>query len=325
MEIPEVTAVGNSRPTTIGKIQRVLLREVWKHEAHDFTTWLQENIDALNEAIDLTLSSAEREQTAGDFSVDLVAEDEDGNPVVIENQLEKSNHDHLGKLLTYLVAIGAKTAIWIVSDPRPEHVNTISWLNESSPASFFLLKLEAIRIGGSPVAPLLTLVVGPSEESRGVGETKKEWAERDTLRYRFWEGLLERVRTKTKLHANISPSRGTWISTGAGKSGLVYSYIIREHGARAELSIDRGKGAEEENKAIFAKLLASRENIEERFGGSVVWDSVEGRRVCRIAAEISEGGYRDEEDRWPEIHDAMIESMVRLEKALSPHISKLQI
>lgn len=151
--------------TMVGKIQRIPLREVWKHEALDFTTWLQENIDVLNDTIDLTLTSAEREQTAGDFSVDLVAEDEDGSPVVIENQLEKSNHDHLGKLLTYLVAIGAKTAIWIVSDPRPEHVNTISWLNESSLASFFLLKVEAIRIGGSPAAPLLTLVVGPSEES----------------------------------------------------------------------------------------------------------------------------------------------------------------
>ncbi len=113
--------------------------QVWKHEARDFTKWLQDNIEILNEVLDLSLSSAESERSAGDFSVDLVAEDESGNPVIIENQLEKSNHDHLGKLITYLVAIGARTAIWIVADPRPEHVSAISWLNESPAADFYLL------------------------------------------------------------------------------------------------------------------------------------------------------------------------------------------
>ncbi len=102
----------------IGKIERVALREVWKHEALDFTTWLEDNIDVLSDALDINLSSAEREKDAGAFSVDLVAEDDKGDPVVIENQLEKSNHDHLGKLITYLTAIGAKAAIWIVADVR---------------------------------------------------------------------------------------------------------------------------------------------------------------------------------------------------------------
>ena len=134
----------------IGKIQRVPLREVWKHEALDLTKWLQNNIEVLNEPLDLSLSNAEREQSAGDFSVDLVAEDEDGSLVVIENQLEKSDHAHLGKLITYLTAIGAKKAVWIVADPRPEHVAAIAWLNEGSAAAFYLLKIEGIRIGDSP-------------------------------------------------------------------------------------------------------------------------------------------------------------------------------
>ena len=84
--------------STIGKLQRVSLRDVWKHEAYDFTQWLQENIDILNDSLDLDLVTADREQAAGSFSIDLVAEDEDGNTYVIENQLEKSNHDHLGKV-----------------------------------------------------------------------------------------------------------------------------------------------------------------------------------------------------------------------------------
>ena len=130
----------------VQKIQRIPLRKAFPHEARDFTRWLEENIDVLNDCLDITLTNAEREQSAGDFSVDLVAEDESGGKVIIENQLEKSNHDHLGKVITYLVAMEAKAAIWIVADPRPEHISAITWLNESSSADFYLLKLEAIQI-----------------------------------------------------------------------------------------------------------------------------------------------------------------------------------
>lgn len=270
----------------IGKLQRVPLRELWEHEAIDFTSWLQNNIDVLNDALDLSLSSPEREQSAGAFSVDLVAEDEAGNPVVIENQLEKSNHEHLGKLITYLTAIGAKTAIWIVADPRPEHVGAISWLNESSAAAFYLLKVEGLKIGNSPAAPLLTLIVGPSKESREVGETKKELGERYIIRHRFWAELLERAKEKTKLHAAISPSHYGWIGTGAGKRGLGFNYVVRRHQTDVELYIARGKDAEEENKSIFDSLAASREAVEAAFGESLEWERLEGKRACRISKYI---------------------------------------
>ena len=147
---------------SIGKLERVPLRQVWEHEAYDFTQWLQENIDVLNTALDLNLVNVDREQAAGSFSIDLVAEDEGGGTVIIENQLEKSNHDHLGKLITYLTGMGAKAAVWIVSDPRPEHVAAIAWLNEGSSAAFYMVKVEAVRIGDSPAAPLFTLI-GPAQ------------------------------------------------------------------------------------------------------------------------------------------------------------------
>lgn len=123
----------------------------------------------LNTTLDLTLVNVDREQAAGSFSIDLVAEDEGGGTVIIENQLEKSNHDHLGKIITYLSAMEAKAAIWLVSDPRPEHVAAIAWLNESSSAAFYMVKVEAVRIGDSPAAPLFTLIVGPSEDTKDVG------------------------------------------------------------------------------------------------------------------------------------------------------------
>lgn len=308
----------------IGKIQRVALREVWKHEALDFTQWLQDNIDVLNEVLDFNLSSPEREQSAGSFNVDLVAEDDSGNPVIIENQLEKSDHNHLGKIITYLVAIGAKTAIWIVADPRPEHVSSINWLNESSSADFYLLKIDAIKIGESPPAPLITVIVGPSEESKEVGRTKQEMAERYYIRERFWTELLELSKQKTKLHSNISPSKRSAIGTGAGIYGLGFNYLIRKNNADVELYIDRGKDCEEANKDIFNQLFEHKNVIEEKFGEPLDWQKLEGKRACRIKKQITIGGYSDE-DKWSKIQDQMIDYMVKLEQSLRPFIKKLKI
>lgn len=309
---------------TIGKIERIPLRNVWKHEARDFNRWIRENIDVLNDVIDLNLLNPECEHSAGAFSVDLVAEDEGGNPVIIENQLDKSNHDHLGKIITYLVAVDAKTAIWIVSNPRPEHVNAISWLNETSSANFYLIKVEAIKIGDSVPAPLLTLIVGPSEEGIEVGKTKKEFAERHILRHKFWTELLKYAKEKTKLHANISPNYYNWIGTSAGKHGLAYNYTVRQNEAIVELYIDRGKDRDDENKKIFDALYKNRDEIENIFADELDWQRLENKRACRICKTIEEGGYRDEE-KWQEIFEKMIDTMIRLDKAFKPYIHKLNI
>lgn len=308
----------------IGKIERVALREVWKNEARDFTQWLQENLDVLNEILDVNLVNAEREQTAGPFSVDLVAEDDGGNAVVIENQLERSDHDHLGKLITYSVAIGARTAIWIVAEPRPEHINAITWLNESSAASFYLLKMEAIRIADSPAAPLLTVIVGPSEEGKDVGKTKQEIAERYLIRERFWTGLLEYAKQKTKLHSTVSPGQYSWLGTGAGRQGLSFNYAIRQNEGQVELYIDRGKESGDTNKRIFDQLSSHKDEVEATFGGALEWQRLDGRRACRVRKRITLGGYRDE-DRWPSIYEQMVDAMVRLEKSLRLFIGKLDI
>ncbi len=301
----------------IGRIERVGLRKLWKHEALDFSAWLEENVDVLAEATGLQLSGAEREQSVGTFSVDLTAEDENGRRVVIENQLEKSDHDHLGKLLTYLVGIEARVAVWIVSDPRPEHVQVIAWLNESSSADFHLLKLEAIRIGDSEPAPLLTQIVGPSVGARTVGEKKKEMAERERLRYRFFEGLLEHARTKNPLHANISPSTSSWVAAGAGTTGVSFNYAVRQRDARVELYIDTPD--RDRNQRIFEALSLKKEMIEEVFGFPLVWDTKEGRRACRIEKTFATGGYLDE-DRWDAVHEELADAMVKLESAVRPHL-----
>lgn len=301
----------------IGKLQRVHLREVWRHEALDFTCWLEENIDVLCDTLGLRLFNVERERSAGNFSVDLVALDESDNAVIIENQLEKSDHDHLGKLITYLSVIGAKTAVWIVSDPRPEHVSAVSWLNESTDASFYLIKVEAVRISDSPPAPLLTLIVGPSEETRGAGATKRELAERHHLRKEFWTGLLERAKSRTKLHARISPNHSSECYATAGVGGIQYGYIARRDDADVVLYIDNG--IEAENAAMFRALEAHQAEIDASFGPGLEWQLQVGKKACRISHRIDLGGYAHQ-DRWPEIQDAMIDAMIRLDRAFRPHL-----
>ncbi len=307
----------------VGRLQRVALREVWKHEANDFTQWLEKNIDVLNEALDLNLTGADRERAAGDFSVDLVAEDEDGGTVVIENQLDKSNHDHLGKLITYLTNIGARKAIWIVSDPRPEHVAAIGWLNSASGAEFYMVKVDAVRIADSPAAPLFTLIVGPSSETKEAGATKKEIAERYLIRKRWWTTLIERSAAVTKSHAHITPSEHGWISASAGVRGVSFNYVVMQDECRVELYIDRGKDSVQENEQIFDQLYANREAIEKVFTLPLEWERLEGRRACRIQYTRAEGGYRSPEEIWPQIQDKTISDMDRLEKALRPHIKQL--
>jgi hypothetical protein len=310
---------------TIGKLERVHLREVWRHEALDFTQWLEENIDTLNTALGLNLINVDREQAAGDFSVDLVAEDENGATVIIENQLEKSNHDHLGKLVTYLTAMSAKAAIWIVSDPRPEHVAAITWLNEASAVDFYMVKVEAVKIGDSPAAPLFTLIVGPSEEAKTVGIAKKEIAERYHIRKRWWTTLIERSSAITKLHAHITPGVASWIGVSTGLRGVNLNYAVWQDECGAEVYIDRGKGGEEENESIYDQLLANKDAIESAFCGSLLWERLEGKRACRISYVCKEGGYRSPEDQWGLIQDNVIHAMDRLEKAIKPFLGKVKL
>jgi Domain of unknown function (DUF4268) len=308
----------------IGKLERVPLREVWEHEAYDFTQWLQDNIDVLNTTLDLTLVNVDREQAAGSFSIDLVAEDEGGGTVIIENQLEKSNHDHLGKIITYLSAIEAKAAIWLVSDPRPEHVAAIAWLNESSSAAFYMVKVEAVRIGNSPAAPLFTLIVGPSEDTEDVGNTKKGIAERYGIRKRWWTLLVERSTKISKLHAHISPGKYSWIGTSSGIRGLNLNYVVTQDECAAELYIDRGKDAEDENKAVFDQLHASQADVEKSFGAPLSWERLDGKRASRIRFTLKDGGYRSPEEKWPGIQDSIIHAMNQLEQALRPHLKLLK-
>ena len=310
----------------IAKIERVPLRDVWPHEANDFTRWLQENADVLSEVIDHDIDNIEREKKTAEstFSVDLVASDKDGSSIVIENQLEKSNHDHLGKLITYLTAMQADTAVWIVAEPRPEHVAAMSWLNESN-ANFYLLKIEAIRIENSSPAPLLTLIVGPSEEVKSIGRNKQKMSERDRERYQkrydWWSQLIEHPVAKE--HSHLSPSKYSWLSRGSGVRGISFMYTVSMGEASAGIKIDLGKYMDQANLQVFDQLHAKKDQIEKVFGSGLDWDRGENKRASWIGTTLS-GGYNDPVTKWGIAQDGITDAMNRLIRAVRPHLKKLE-
>lgn len=310
----------------VGKIQVVPVRDAFNHEAHNFTVWLSENIEALADRLGLKLTVKAREHQVKDFKLDLLCEDDSGNAVIIENQLERSDHDHLGKVLTYLVNLEAKVAIWVTPEPRIEHIQVMNWLNENTETgtSFYLVRVEAIRIGDSPYAPLFTPIIAPDEQTKATGDLKKELAnekeeaERHRLRLEFWTQLIERSKGRTSLFTNRKPNKDHWLSIGAGKSGLLFTYSILQQGALVEFYIDSNDA-----KTIFDSLLKYRDTIEASFGEPLDWRRLDQKNASRIVKKIDYGGLR-QTDTWEALQGTMIDAMIRLEKAFRPYIAALK-
>lgn len=309
----------------IGKLDIVPVREAFRHEAHNFTLWLESNIETLSERIGIELTVLEREKSVGSFNVDLFCEDSDGNYVIIENQLERTDHDHLGKLLTYLVNLEARTAIWVTPEVRPEHERVIDWLNEatSSDYAFYLVRVEAVRIGNSPYAPLFTILAAPDAQTREIGETKKELAERHYKRKEFWTGLLERSQGKTHLFSGKSPSDDHWLGSGSGRSGIEFDYLILKDRSAIDLAIKIPD--KEKNKAIFDLLYADKANIEAEFGEPLDWRRLDDKLSSRIVKVYHDHGSLSEPETWPSLQDMLIEKMIAFDKVFRPRIARLKI
>jgi Domain of unknown function (DUF4268) len=297
----------------IGKLERVPLRDVFPHEAYSLTKWLSENSDVLSDAIGRTIQIRRREHAVGTFNADLVAEDEEGNTIVVENQLEKSNHDHLGKLLTYVSGTDAKCAIWIVSEARPEHVAAITWLNGAGLCAFFLLQIEPVRIGNSDPAPLLTKITSPSEELLVAGQEKKEEAQRHIERKEFWSELLPMSNARTNLFSNVSPASSSYLWAGSGRAGIGYVYRLTKGNIAVELYFADSDAAR--NSGYLAEFARHKAEIERTFGSGLEWDDMGEAKACRLRYMVDLGGYRTPREKWTEIIQAAVEAMARLENS----------
>lgn len=300
---------------SIGKIVKVPLRELWPKEDKDFTVWLEENIDYLNDVLDLNISIESREEKVGPFKVDLYGDDGFGNKVIIENQLEKTDHTHLGQIITYLTNLNANTAIWITKEPIDEHAEAIDWLNLTTPddIAFYLIKIEAIKIGDQEgVAPLFTIVKKPSVEKKQIGAERKEYAQRHIVREKYWKQFLEGIRGKSTLFSRHSPTTDSWIGTTLGKAGININILASKKYARSEVYINAGD--RDENKRIFDYFFAHKGKIEKTFGGPLIWERMEDNVTSRIKYQLDGVNVFDEED-WPKMNDFILDGAERMKKA----------
>ena len=174
-----------------GSLESIPLRDAWPNEAKDFTPWLAENLDLLSEVVGLSLEPVGKEVSVDEFSADILAHDPtDDTAVLIENQLEGSDHSHLGQILTYLAGLQAKTVIWIARDFSEAHLSAVRWLNDHTDAqyAFFAIQVRAVRIGDSPVAPVLEIREKPSSWDRQLRQLSQESeSELSQFRREFWE------------------------------------------------------------------------------------------------------------------------------------------
>lgn len=316
----------NDKKSKIIPLETVPLAKAFPNESRDLTPWLAENIEALAERLGLKLSIEQREKAVGDFRVDLLCQNADGQKVIIENQVEETDHDHLGKLLTYLVNLDAKIAIWVTSDPRSEHQRVIEWLNEASPndTAFYLVKVEAIKTGEDIISPLFSVLAKPDTQTKEIGEDKKEWAERHFKRLEFWKSLLERSKDKTKLFSNVSPGPENWLATGAGRSGVSFNYVVLMDSGSVELYISHDHETGKKNKVIFDALFHDKEAVEREVGCALEWQRLDNKRACRICRRFTNGGLELPES-WPALQENMIEMMIRMDKALRGRLAKIAV
>jgi len=275
---------------SVGKLKKLGLREIkkiWPHEENDLSPWIAKNVDALNEVLNLQIEIEGKEEYIHNFRLDLVGTDNFSQmPVIVENQFGQSNHDHLGKLITYSAAKEAGIMIWIANKIQISHRNAIEWLNKISPQemTFYGVELEVFQIDNSLLAPNFRIVAGPPPSKRRA-IVSGEISPRNRLYLDFFGKLRSEI---LSIQSNFTRAKAlpqSWWSLGIGRSGFsVAPCFTIDNKFKVEIYIDMGK--KEYNEIAFAELKENRMVIEEKIGKELVWDPLPDRRACRIYLAI---------------------------------------
>jgi hypothetical protein len=314
---------------SLARLEKVELRDIWVSEASNFTPWLatEENLALLSESLDLELELEAQEKDVGPFRADILCRDTDnGQWVLIENQLERTDHTHLGQLLTYASGLQAVTIIWISAKFTEEHRSTLDWLNEitNEQFRFFGLEIEAWRIGDSHPAPKFNVVAKPNDWSRSVarsaaGIKSEALTPTKVSQQKFWASLSDLLSSKNSVVRSQKPHPQHWADFGIGRSGFTLSATVNNPKQLISLSLYLGS---DDAKSHFRALLERKDEIEGLIGDDLLWLELPDRKSSRIEIQLNDVDPSDEKG-WLRQQEWLAQKLETFDKVFRPLIREI--
>lgn len=309
----------------LGVLRPYDLRQIWKYEDRHFTVWLYDNMERLGTALGMSLEARRREQAVGPFSLDILAHDTSRDrPVIIENQLEQTDHDHLGKLITYAAGLEASAIIWVSPMFREQHRAALDWLNNHTDdhIEFFGVAVEAVQIDDSKPAVNFKVIASPNSWQKSfVGQRNDATLdERSAYFYQFNEALMNALREGRAFRQPPAPTPRyeTFIQRTHG--GVRYGTAFSRNALRAGIWIDLPDA--EVNRRIFEMLQATRSEIEGALGAPLQWDFVQARHG-QIVMLVQENVNRDDATQIPELAKWGADTLSKLRSVLEPRLDAI--
>lgn len=311
----------------LGRLEEVPLRDIWPHEALNFTKWLaqEENIELLSNELNIDIEVIDTEVPAGKYRLDILARSSDDETIVIENQLEHTNHDHLGKIITYASGLDATTIIWIVENVEEEHRQAVNWLNEhlDDTINIFLCKLRLFRINNSPAAPKFQIICEPNNWSKAVKKVNDNIdSETDLLKLEYWTKLTDYIKQHPELHLKErKPTKYNYydIKLTDVKSSLAHLSLTvntqKKH-ILTQIWI-------EDNNELFEYLFNHKELIEEELGIELFWRNKENNKSSSIG--IIRNIDSTNKDNWDECIKWHMDMAEKFNKVFAPIVKEFEI
>ena len=305
----------------LGKLKEVDIRKVWQHEQYDFSNWLSkdDNINQLGDTLNLSLTDVETERFVGSYRCDIICKDEiTGKNVLIENQLEPTNHDHLGKIITYASGLDASVIIWIVESAKEEHSSAIEWLNKHTDedVSFFLIEVHAYTIGDSKPAPYFKIIQQPNDFVKQVKNISKntELNDSQSNRLEFWNRFNDMLDKMGRPFNKRKATADHWYSVAVGSSQCHISIdlVNREHKIRISMWIPN-------NKELYDTFYLNKDTIEKSLGYLISWDKLEGKKAA-CAYTFIEGLDFNNKDNYDSLMITIIKKVEQFRDSFKPYI-----
>lgn len=305
--------------TNLGTLKEITdLRSIWPHEALNFTPWVAENVDLLADAVGLDITVDETESSVGDFNVDIYAsETGTDRKIIIENQLEDTDHDHLGKLITYASGKGADVVIWVVKHAREEHKAAVEWLNNHTDdkIGFFLCEIKLFQIGDSQIAPAFTVIERPNDWTREIRKTASANSTQQQ-RLEYWQAFNDYAFSDanfSRIFNKRKPTTDHWMDFSISSSAchIAVSQIQKRKAVDVELYIN-------DDKELFKSLFAHKDEIEKNMEMELEWKELPERKASRILIEKTVD--LDDRATWPEQFDYIMDTCIKMKRAFKRYL-----